>query len=137
MRAASLSFVSFFILFFQVVILSTIISHSAYKNSVEQGLEDSVTLAVSMIQKGFSERVEESSITNNVNTSTSDLKTNFISYLSDNLDSRITGLTVNIYGADEENGILSVEVFAKFKYLNGKEDEVSCYKTAILNTTLK
>lgn len=39
-----------------------------------------------------------------------DLKQSFVNYLAENIDARIKGLTVNIYGADEENGVLSVEV---------------------------
>lgn len=130
MRTTTLSFVSFFILFLEVVILSTIITNSAYKNSVESGLEDSVTTAVSMLQEGYKDKVSEY-------IKVDDLKKSFVDYLAEDIDSRITGLTVNIYGADDENGILSVEVYAKFNYPNGRKAEVSCYRTAILNTTLK
>ena len=130
MRTTVLSFVSFFILFLEVIILSTIISHSSYKASVEAGLEDSVTTAVSMLQEGYKDKVSGY-------IEVDDLKQSFVNYLAENIDARIKGLTVNIYGADEENGVLSVEVYAKFNYQNGRETEVSCYRTAIMNTTLK
>ena len=130
MRTTVLSFVSFFILFLEVIILSTIISHSSYKASVEAGLEDSVTTAVSMLQEGYKDKVSGY-------IEVDDLKQSFVNYLAENIDARIKGLTVNFYGADEETGVLSVEVYAKFNYQNGREAEVSCYRTAILNTTLK
>ena len=118
MRTTVLSFVSFFILFLEVIILSTIISHSSYKASVEAGLEDSVTTAVSMLQEGYKDKVSGY-------IEVDDLKQSFVNYLAENIDARIKGLTVNIYGADEENGVLSVEVYAKFNYQNGREENVS------------
>jgi hypothetical protein len=114
---------------------------------MEDSLEDSVTYAVSMLQAGYATNVESSLNANPYNTNTSDIdwgsktpdefKTEFLNYLAQSIDSRVTDLDVNIYGADSENGVLSVEVTAKFNYVDGKQGEVSCYKTAILNTTLK
>ena len=42
-------------------------------------------------------------------------------------------LSVRVLKADEEKGILSVEVVEKFRYINGKEGQVSCKKTVIFN----
>ena len=89
-----------------------------------------MTTAVSMLQEWYKDKVSGY-------IEVDDLKQSFVNYLAENIDARIKGLTVNIYGADEENGVLSVDVYAKFNYQNGREAEVSCYRTAILNTTLK
>lgn len=145
MRASVLSFVGFVVIFFQMLILSTIVSHSAYNNALGQSLDDSVTLAVYMLQEGFDEKTSESLAANGIALNEnpvkiedmSAFKSQFISYLTGSLDSRFTDISVDIYGADEENGILSVEVTGKFQYTDGKSGTVSCYKTTILNSNLK
>ena len=65
------------------------------------------------------------------------LKNNFIKYLTTNLNSNVTNLDVNIYGADATNGLLSAEVTATFKYPTGNTGTVSCYRTVILDKYLK
>lgn len=145
MRTSVLSFVGFMVIFFQLLILSTIVSHSAYDAALEQSLDDSVTLAVYMMQDGFDENITENLAANGLSLNKdavsieglSAFKKQFVSYLASSLDARFTDVTVDIYGADEENGILSVEVTAKFKYTDGKIGTVSCYKTTLLNSTLK
>lgn len=145
MRTSVLSFVGFMTIFFQVLILSTVISHSSYESALEQSLDDSVTMTVYMMQNGFSTNVENSLNANGgvLRKGTLQLddltgfKKDFVSLLSSNLDAKFTDLTVDIYGADEEKGILSVEATAKFKYIDGKEGTVSCYKTTILNSNIK
>lgn len=147
MRTTVIAYVGFITIFLQLLILSTIVSHSAYSSSIEDSLEDSITYAISMLQVGYSENVEGSLNSNPYEKDASDIiwnsnspdafKSMFLSYLTETLDSRITDLNVNIYGADAENGILSVEVKAKFNYIDGKQGTASCYRTAILNTTLK
>ena len=64
-------------------------------------------------------------------------KKDFVQYLTANLDSRITGIDVSIYGADYLNGILSVELVAHFRYPAGAESTVSTYKTVILDRRVK
>lgn len=145
MRTSVLSFVGFVVIFFQILILSTIVSHSAYDTALEQSLDDSVTLAVYMLQEGFNEKMSDSLAANGISLNAnaveiedlSSFKKQFVSYLASSLDSRFTDVTIDIYGADEENGVLSVEVTAKFKYTDGKIGTVTCDKTTILNTTLK
>ncbi len=145
MRTSVLSFTGFVVILFQILILSTIVSHSAYDSALKQSLDDSVTLAVYMLQDGFDEHMSDSFNANGIHIDSnavnidniSSFKKQFVSYLAGSLDSRFTDLTVNIYGADEENGLLSVEVTAKFKYTDGKIGTVSCYKTTILNSLIK
>lgn len=145
MRTSVLSFVGFVVIFFQILILSTIVSHSAYDSALEQSLDDSVTLAVCMLQDGFNEKVSDSLAANGISLDEnavkiddlSSFKKQFVSYLASSLDARFTDVTVDIYGADEENGVLSVEVTAKYKYTDGKIGTATCYKTTILNTILK
>lgn len=145
MRTAVLSFVGFVVIFFQLLILSTIVSHSAYDDALKQSLDDSVTLAVYMMQDGFDKNITENLAANGLSLNKdavsieglSAFKKQFVSYLASSLNARFTDVTVDIYGADEENGILSVEVTAKFKYTDGKIGTVSCYKTTLLNSTLK
>jgi hypothetical protein len=105
-----------------------------------------------MLQTGYNAKVTESlgsnptvstgeidwSTTDEVGWANTDqFKNAFIDYLASTIDPRITDLDVNIYGADADNGVLSVEVVATFKYLDGIQSTVSCYRTVILNSTLK
>ena len=64
-------------------------------------------------------------------------KTNFVRCLVKNIDSKVNRIDINILGADEVNGMLSVEVTAYFSYLSGQEGQVSSYATVILNSTEK
>lgn len=64
-------------------------------------------------------------------------KSDFVSYLTANLDSRINSVEVNIYGVDTEVGALSVGVVAEFTYPSGQTDTVESYKTVILNKYVK
>ena len=60
-------------------------------------------------------------------------KQDFIMYLSSNIDSRVKTLDVDIYGADADKGLLSVEVTAYFHYPTGVVGDVTSYKTVILD----
>lgn len=146
MRSAILSYIGFTIIFIQLLILSTLISHSTYKSSIEDSLEDSMTYAVARLQVGYTENVESSLATNNQqertginwsSTSPDKFTNEFLNFFTESIDSRVTDLKVNVFGVDEENGLLSVEVIANFNYIDGKQGTVSCYKTIILNTILK
>lgn len=66
-----------------------------------------------------------------------EFKQEFVDNLLERIDSRITGLDIDIYGADAEYGLLSVKVTAHFIYPNGVNGEVTSKKTMILDKILK
>ena len=70
-------------------------------------------------------------------TGLSQFKQDFVSIFAQNLDPKIDDLTINIFGADEERGLLSVEVIADFTYLGGNKGQVDTFKTMILSKTVK
>ena len=148
MRTTVIGYVGFFIIMLQLLILSTLVSNTSYQDVMTQSLEDSVDLSISMLQLDFenklnreinnSESISLDDVKADISWSSeasqmSDIKKDFIAYMVENLDSRITDINVNIYGADSEDGLLSVEVTAKFKYFDGRPGAVTCYRTAILN----
>lgn len=147
MKTTIFSYIGFFIITIQLVVLGTIIAKSSYQQTIEQSVEDSMTLAANMLKEEYAdnyainmELLKSQGYDPNETTLTwsssglSDWKKEFVTYLSNNIDSRITDLSVEFYAADESKGILSANVTVKFKYLNGKIGEASCYKTIVLNT---
>lgn len=147
MKTTIFSYIGFFIITIQLVVLGTIIAKSSYQQTIEQSVEDSMNLAANMLKEEYAdnyainmELLKSQGYDPNETTLTwsssglSDWKKEFVTYLSNNIDSRITDLSVEFYAADESKGILSANVTVKFKYLNGKIGEASCYKTIVLNT---
>lgn len=155
MKSASLLYAGLMFLILEIAILCSITSKSAYTDSVRQSLEDSIEFSVCMLQEGQNKKVLDGMTSGIVNssdlyasidwkdswgTSTDNLtkfKKEFVECLMANLDSKVSSVEVNIYGADEKNGLLSVEVTAEFKYLSGHTGSVSCYRTMIINKSEK
>lgn len=142
MKTTLISYVSFIAIFLQILILSVIISRSVYSQSIEDSLDESITVAMLLTQNSYKEHIKEyNKIDNKINWNEENnlelIKKDFINNLVDNIDSKITDLDINIYAADSENGILSVEVEATYKYLNGLKGKANCYKTLILNSFLE
>lgn len=151
MRSATLLYAGVMFLILEVAIICSITSKSAYADSVRQSLEDAIEFSVCMLQEGQRDRVNENIVSGSIASSdlyanvdwqgswasdTSDLtefKKDFVECLVKQLDSKVTSIEVNIYGADEKNGLLSVEVTAYFRYLSGQTGSVSCYRTMIIN----
>ena len=138
-----------------VAIISSIISYTSYSDTVQQNLEESMEFAVQMLRddyedfytvnENFGNYMNNKGVVINITAKDSTtgaeknakLKNNFIKYLTTNLNSNVTKLDVNIYGADATNGLLSAEVTATFKYPTGNTGTVSCYRTVILDKYLK
>lgn len=153
MKSATLLYAGVMFLILEVAIICSITSKSAYADSVRQSLEDSIEFSVCMLQEGQSDKVirnttdeQKSELYASINwqdswkddtTDLAEFKKDFVECLVANLDSKVTDIEVNIYGADEKNGLLSVEVTAYFKYLSGQTGSVSCYRTMIINKTEK
>lgn len=58
----------------------------------------------------------------------------FISDIAENVSSILdtkSDIIIDIMGADQEKGILSLKVTEKFSYLNGKNGSVSCDRTVV------
>ncbi len=157
MRQSVLLYAGLMFIILEVAIICTITSRYAYSDSIQQSLEDSIEFSIYMLQED-----QKLKVTNNINsedsgidssdlyasiswqnswgTDTSDLtefKKEFVECLVENLDPKVSSVKVDIYGADEKNGLLSVEVTAYFKYLSGQTGSVSCYRTMIIDKSEK
>ncbi len=155
MRISVGIYTGFFSMILLVAIISSIISYTSYSDTVQQNLEESMEFAVQMLRddyedfytvnKNFGKYMNNKGVVINITAKDSTtgaeknakLKNNFIKYLTTNLNSNVTKLDVNIYGADATNGLLSAEVTATFKYPTGNTGTVSCYRTVILDKYLK
>lgn len=155
MRISVGIYTGFFSMILLVAIISSIISYTSYSDTVQQNLEESMEFAVQMLRddyedfytvnKNFGNYMNNKGVVVNITAKDSTtgaeknakLKNNFIKYLTTNLNSNVTKLDVNIYGADATNGLLSAEVTATFKYPTGNTGTVSCYRTVILDKYLK
>ena len=150
MRISVGIYTGFFSMILLVAIISSIISYTSYSDTVQQNLEESMEFAVQMLRddyedfytvnENFGNYMNNKGVVVNITAKDSTtgaeknakLKNNFIKYLTTNLNSNVTKLDVNIYGADATNGLLSAEVTATFKYPTGNTGTVSCYRTVIL-----
>lgn len=155
MRISVGIYTGFFSMILLVAIISSIISYTSYSDTVQQNLEESMEFAVQMLRddyedfytvnENFGNYMNNKGVVVNITAKDSTtgaeknakLKNNFIKYLTTNLNSNVTNLDVNIYGADATNGLLSAEVTATFKYPTGNTGTVSCYRTVILDKYLK
>ena len=155
MRISVGIYTGFFSMILLVAIISSIISYTSYSDTVQQNLEESMEFAVQMLRddyedfytvnENFGNYMNNKGVVVNITAKDSTtgaeknakLENNFIKYLTTNLNSNVTNLDVNIYGADATNGLLSAEVTATFKYPTGNTGTVSCYRTVILDKYLK
>lgn len=155
MRISVGIYTGFFTMILLVAIISSIISYTSYSDTVQQNLEESMEFAVQMLRDDYEDFYAANDTFNkymdnkelNINIAAKDsttgaeknakLKNNFIKYLTTNLNSNVTKLDVNIYGADATNGLLSAEVTATFRYPTGNTGTVTCYRTVILDKYLK
>ena len=153
MRISVGIYTGFFTMILLVAIISSIISYTSYSDTVQQNLEESMEFAVQMLRDDYEDFYAANDTFNkymdnkelNINIAAKDsttgaeknakLKNNFIKYLTTNLNSNVTKLDVNIYGADATNGLLSAEVTATFKYPSS--NLVTFFVTVILDKYLK
>jgi hypothetical protein len=142
MRTAILSYTAVFTLFLMIIILSNITMKSSYSEQISQSLDSSIEYATKMLQQDRSLVRDKSDYYVNDVTLTyedgtlSDVKEDFIYYLTEKLDSRIKHLDVKFDSGSDTNS-LSVKVTATFEYPSGKEDKVIYYKTMILEKKTK
>ena len=156
MRSVLLAYIGTIIAILLVAIISCITIKSSYMDLIEQNLDDSIMFAIKSLQTdrnllysgGYynfsvddtSHTVSSADIKRGIDWNSSDLddfKKDFVDYLTANIDSRVVELDVDFYGADAENGLLSVKVTGHFVYPFGVEDKVSTYKTVILDKYVK
>lgn len=132
-------------------IICVLTMKSSYAETIRDSLDDSIVTSVKMLQvdRDLVEYKDGSgSVINlpsrNIDWSSSmgtdevsKFKSDFVTNLISNLDSRISSVEVDIYGVDTEVGALSVGVVATFRYPSGQVDTVESYKTVILNKYVK
>lgn len=164
MRSTMMLYCGSLVAIITVAIICVIIMQSSYNETLQQQLDDSIELAVEMCR---ADRAKALTDTDGVDAeadlkfggvqfqsgalageSLSQLdkfKADFVKYLTAGLDYQfgvtskagVKNLDVNIYGANDKTGLLSVNVVATFVYPTGKTDRVSSYKTVILDKQLK
>ena len=168
MRTAVLTYSGVMTIILLVAIISVITIKSSYSELIAQSLDDSIEYSVKSLQNDRDGIIDYDSPSNAI-ASPSDaigmnkrdiewndwiiesnpknkkdvdekFKQDFVRYLTSKIDSRINDLEINIYGADAEYGVMSVEITAYFDYPFGKTDKtdkVVSKKTIILNRELK
>lgn len=168
MRTAVLTYSGVMTIILLVAIISVITIKSSYSELIAQSLDDSIEYSVKSLQNDRDGIIDYASPSNAI-ASPSDaigmnkrdiewndwtiesnpknkkdvdekFKQDFVRYLTSKIDSRINDLEINIYGADAEYGVMSVEITAYFDYpfgKTGKTDKVVSKKTIILNRELK
>lgn len=151
MRTMGLLYVGTFMVILTLGIICTLTMKSSYAETIRDSLDDSIVYSVKMLQAdrdlvvfedadGTIREVPQQTVDwedSIGDDSVAKFKTDFISYLTANLDSRVDSLEVNIYGVDTDVGALSVGVTAEFTYPSGQKDTVESYKTVILNKYVK
>ena len=130
-------------LILNVLIVCNIFSKSIYKDEVQSSVDNSIELAMSLLSQDSMVRLTDTDANFSQNTmvnidtsNLNDLQKNFINILSKNINSKITDLEVNFYAADDDAKLLSVEVIANFRYLDGHIGTVSSYKTMIVDKNI-
>lgn len=143
MRSMVLIYISSLATMLGIAIISFITMKSSYMEAIENNMDDAIVYSVKMLQTdrdlslnsyyqsslGFTSQMTDEEL--------SLFKKSFIEYLASHLDERIVKLDVEIYGADDINGMLSVQLTGYFEYPFGVSDHVSTYKTVIMDKYLK
>ena len=150
MRSSVLMYIGLMLTILQLVILTNITAKSSYADSIRESLENSLERSINLTRQDASlhfdnviigteqdDIYDSGSMSLNNATSLGDFKRRFVENLNADLDPRIENLTVNIFGADEEKGLLSAEVIAEFQYIGGQTGRVSVRRTVILNKIKK
>lgn len=105
-----------------------IISLTLISKESEMDRNDELNRAVSAAVK---QTVSDSQVLGQTEiASNEDMAAHFIQIMSINMNSN-SDITVEVMGADYQEGMFDVLVTGKFKYANGKEGEVSVRKCAI------
>lgn len=142
-----------------VAIISVITMKSSYSELIAQSLDDSIEYSIKSLQNDRDKIGNYASPSNTTSMVKKDIEWNndwvveeepktkeeadekfkqdFVRYLTSNIDSRINDIEINIYGADAEFGVISVEITAYFDYPFNKTDKVVSKKTIILDKELK
>lgn len=166
MRSALIAYIGMISTIMLVVIISTITMKSTYAEVISRSLDDSIEYSVKMLQNdrdsiehklgtpsnatpsnikprgkvdwgGTWEMPDPSTDVEGKKTADERFKQDFVDNLLNTIDSRVTGVDIDIYGADAEFGLMSVKVTAYFTYPNGLEGKVESKKTMILDKVLK
>ena len=147
MKANVLMYIGLVLIVLQVSILGNLTAKSCYSDSIKQSLDEALERTMHLtrmdadnqFQMAVGSDYDDALGEGTVNLSGGSLdtfKTQFVNTFASELDPKINKLEVNIFGADAETGILSVEAIADFTYLGGQTGQVSTYKTMIINKTV-
>lgn len=147
MRSNVLMYIGLILIVLTSAILLNITAKSAYAEAIRDSVESSLERSMSLVRVDAANHFQmyglDDKVYGDVNFSkTTDeaalgkFKSDFVKIFAQDLDPKITNLTINIYGADPESGLLSVEVIADFTYLGGQTGRVNSYKTMILNKSI-
>lgn len=151
MRTMSLLYTGTLMVVLTLGIICSLTMKSSYAETIRDSLDDSIVYSVKLLQQdrdlvvfesadGTIREVPKQSIdwsSSMGDDEVAKFKSDFVAYMTANLDSRIDNLQVDIYGVDTSVGALSVGVVAEFTYPSGQKDTVESYKTVILNKYVK
>ena len=161
MRSTVLVYIGLIMMVLQIAILANVTAKSSYSDVLQASVDDALERTMHMTRMdadlhfdktvwgtdatgsesnkplGIGETSFDQHSSGSAGNSLGAFKSRFVNTLMGNLDPRITDCTVNIYGADEETGVLSVEVIAHYKYLGRGTGTVKSYKTMIVNKTVR
>lgn len=148
MKANVMAYIGVILIILNVAIMCNITAKSSYSDSVRQSLDESMERTMYLLQTDSNLHMDITipseknglygTVTLNNASDLGDFKTEFIKMFSKNLSPKVTDLTINFFGADEKKGLLSVEIIAKFRYMdNQHEGIVKSYKTIIINREIK
>lgn len=159
MRTMAILYVSILMTIMSLGIICVLTMKSSYAETIRDNLDDSIVYSVKLLQvdrdnswvnkldpdnddsrytypaqnidwvSGYQDRDVEDSVDK--------FKTDFVRYLTANLDTRVSDVEVTFYGVDNNAGALSVKVIANFTYPSGQKGSVESYKTVILNKYVK
>lgn len=107
--------------FLMLFITSIAISSIARKQIIQEELNEAVSVSIRNTMEMW---LDDKSINEE------DLISNFLNVFEMNVNSKST-YNIYFYNVDTEDGLIDVEVEAKFRYLNNREGEVKVRKTMV------
>lgn len=147
MKSNVIMYIGLILLILQIAIICNVTAKSSYSDMIQQSVDESLERTMHAIRLDSAEHNDNEmaseknnlygAINMNDDAELGEFKEEFLKLLAQNMSSKIDNITVNFFGADKENGVMSIEVIADFSYLGGSRGQVSSYKTMILDKTAK
>lgn len=123
MKTASFGIAALMTVFLTAVIVMGLVNDAQLRKDMQSDLSYTVDSVMTNAMK-----------TKDYNISSSEeLVYDVLASLIEQSSERFTNYKANIYSADIENGVLSVEIVGTYKKINGKNEDLICRKTVVLD----